>query len=95
MGLTTDQFLSMDLWQFNAYSVAWKARMRDVLAIEIQGAWLNAYWNSSKKHKMSLRKVLRELEDKQETEKPKIDKVEVEKTFKQFEELQKYGWTQS
>lgn len=93
MGLTTEQFLAMDLWQYNAYSQAWEARTRDALAIEIQGAWMTAYWSSGAKHKMSLKKVLKRLEMKEELPREPIDKAAVEKAFKQFEEIQKYGWT--
>ena len=95
MGLTTAQFLEMDIWQFNAYSLAWKARTRDSLAIAFQGAWMTAYWSSNRKHKMSLKKALKSLEDKKdkETERKPIDKQKVEKAFKRFEEIQKYGWT--
>lgn len=93
MGLTTEQFLAMDLWQYNAYSQAWKLRTRDALAIELQGAWMAAYWSSSKKHKLSLKKVLKKLEAKDQVERKPIDKKKVEDAFRQFEEIQKYGWT--
>lgn len=94
MGLTTEQFLGMDIWQFNAYSQAWKIRTRDALAIEIQGAWMTAYWcNPHAKHKVSLKKVLKGLTEDEELPREKINKQEVEKQFRQFEELQKYGWT--
>ena len=93
MGLTTEQFLAMDLWQYNAYSQAWEIRTRDALAIEIQGAWMAAYWSSGAKHKKSLKSVLKGLEVREELPREPINKEEVEKTFKQFEEIQKYGWT--
>ena len=91
--MTTSQFLEMDIWQYNAYCQAWKARTRDALAIEFQGAWMTAYWGSAAKHKISLRKALRGLEDDKPTERKPINKQEAEKTFKQFEEIQKNGWT--
>ena len=83
----------MDFWQFNAYSLAWEAQKRDQLAIEIQGAWMNAYWSGTSKHKKSLKQVLKALEQREELPREPVDKVAVEKQFKQFEELQKYGWT--
>ena len=96
MGLTTGQFLEMSIWQFNAYSQAWKARNRDALAIEIQGAWMTAYWSSRVKHKKSLQSVLRGLQESEKDNAPrqKIDKKAAENLFKQFEEIKAYGWTQ-
>lgn len=83
----------MDVWQYNAYSQAWEQRTRDALAIEIQGAWMAAYWSSGKKHKISLKNVLKKLSgEKKKTQKP-MDRQKVDKTFKQFEEILKYGWT--
>ena len=93
MGLTTKQFLAMDLWQFNAYSQAWEARTKDALAIQVQGAWMTAYWSSTIKHKVSLKKVLKDLVAGEELPREKVDKQAAEKAFKQFEEIQKYGWT--
>lgn len=96
MGLSTSQLLEMELWQFNAYSEAYRARMRDSLAVQAQAAWLSAYWNSAAKHKVSLERVLRKLEEpKKQTQRKKIDKEQAASAFRQFEELKKYGWTKT
>lgn len=94
MGLTTQEFLSMDIWQYNAYSLAWKARTRDALALEIQGAWMTGYWgNPYIKHKRSLKQVLKDVSFDRELPREKVNAEDAEKRFRQFEELQKYGWT--
>lgn len=93
MGLTTQAFLEMEFWQFNAYTEAWEKRIRDSLAIELQGAWMTAYWSSDKKHKVSLKKVLKDLSGEEERPREKINKKEAESAFRQFEEIMKYGWT--
>ena len=93
MGLTTEQFLEMEVWQYNAYTEAWEKRIHDLLAVELQGAWMTAYWSSKKKHKVSLKKVLKDLSRGEELPREKIDKKEVENSFRQFEEIMKHGWT--
>ena len=95
MGLTTEAFLGMELWQFNAFSLAWKMRQKDILAVEYQGAWMTAYWSGSSKHKKSLKSVLRQLYGEPQKKKEPINKQAAEGAFRQFEELQKYGWTKN
>lgn len=93
MGLSTSEFLEMEWWQYNAYSLAWKDRKREDLAVAIQGAWMTAYWSGPTKHKKSLKQVLKALRGDEELPREPIDKKAAEKSFKQFEELQKNGWT--
>lgn len=85
----------MSLWQYNAWCEAHMAKVRDTLSIQIQAAWLGAYWSSAAKHKKSLKSVLKiiQKQDTEEKRKP-INMKEVVEMFRQFEELQKYGRTQ-
>lgn len=94
MGLTTEQFLSMEMWQYNAYSEAYAQRMSDQLVIHIQAAWLNAHWAGSSKHKMSLQKALKMARGEQNAPRVAIDKDKAAKAFRQMEELEQNGWTQ-
>lgn len=93
MGLTTSQLLEMDFWQFNAFSEAWKKQKRDALAIAYQQAWMTAYWCSNAKHKVSLKKALKSLDGDEQPNRKPIDKQKVADSFRQFEEIQKNGWT--
>ena len=84
----------MSFWQYNAWCEAYRARMSDSLALQIQAAYLGAYWNGASKHKKSLQSVLKSLtkEDLKKKRKP-INVKEIAEQFRQFEELQKYGRT--
>ena len=93
MGLSTQELLTMDFWQYNAYSQAWEVRTRDQLAITIQGAWMAAYWSGPSKHKKTLKSVLKAITRGDELPRERIDKKSAEKTFKQFEEILEHGWT--
>ena len=95
MGLTTNQFLEMELWQYNAYCEAYQDRMIDDLSIQIQAAYLGAYWSGWSKHKKSLRSVLDSLRRKKvtHTKKEPIDVEKISEQFRQMEELKSYGWT--
>lgn len=84
----------MTLWQYNAWCEAYRARMRDGLSLQIQAAYLGAYWSSSAKRKKSLQSVLKGLEGKPQVRKKETNFVQVANKFKQFEELQQYGRTQ-
>ena len=94
MGLTTAELLSMEFWQYNAYSEAFKLRMGDQLAIQIQAAWLNAHWNGNSKHKMSLQKALKMARGEGDAPRVAINKDKAASVFRQMEELEKNGWTQ-
>ena len=82
----------MEVWQYNAYTEAWHKRISDVLAVELQGAWMTAYWSSERKHKVSLKKVLKELTPEEDRPREKINKKEVENSFRQFEEILNHGY---
>ena len=85
----------MELWQYNAWCEAYKDRSVDVLAIQIQAAYLGAYWNGFNKHKKSLESVLKSLR-KEKLNKAKKEPIDVDKIseqFRQMEELKIYGYT--
>lgn len=83
----------MDLWQYNAWSAAHQDRINDQLCIQVQAAYLGAYWGSAQKHKKSLQSVLREIQNHKMISKKRkaIDVEAVAKDFKQMEDLKTYG----
>lgn len=84
------------MWQYNAWSSAYRDKMRDALAVQIQASYLGAYWGSASKNKKSLQSVLKGLHEPVHArkEKKKIVFAEASRPFKQFEELTKNGYTQ-
>lgn len=86
----------MDLWQYNAWCESYKLRISDELAIQVQAAYMCAYWNGFNKHKKSLSDVLKSIQkdDKHYSKKP-IDLKKVSDEFNRMEELKNYGWTKT
>lgn len=86
----------MELWQYNAWCEAFKCKKNDELVIQIQAAYLGAYWGGFSKHKKSLESVIksigRENSYKKSKRKP-IDIDSISKQFIQMEELKQNGWT--
>ena len=86
----------MQIWQYNAWCAGYKAHNVDVLSIQIQAAYYNAYWNGAQKHKKSLKSVIKSIYKELEKEKPKklipIDVDAISKEFDRLEEFRKYGW---
>lgn len=85
----------MDLWQYNAWCEAYQDKIIDNLTIQIQAAYLNAYWSGFSKHKKSLDSVLKSLrKDKvNKAKKEPINVKEISEQFRQMEELKLYGYT--
>lgn len=87
----------MTLWQYNAWTEAYREREIDELAIQIQGAFMGAYWNSAAHHKKSLNSVLENirapLRKNKKVVKAPIDLTKVEEQFAAYEELKNSGWT--
>lgn len=86
----------MELWQYNAWCEAYKCRMSDDLVIQIQAAYLGAYWGGFSKHKKSLESVIKSINRGNERRKSKlkpIDTDSISKQFMQMEELKQNGWT--
>lgn len=79
----------MTLWQYNAWCEAYGQRVRDDLALQIQAAYYNAYWNSAAKHKRSLKSVLKELQSSKKKRKkgPPLDVNAARRAFAQLEEI--------
>jgi hypothetical protein len=80
----------MSLWQYNAWCEAYQDRIKDTLSLQLQAAYMGAYWSGASKHKKSLMRILNSL---YETEKVPIDVKKVSEEFRQYEELKNYGWT--
>lgn len=80
----------MSLWQYNAWCEAYRDRIKDDLSLQLQAAYMGAYWNGATKHKKSLMRILNGLYEK---EKVPIDVKKVSEEFRQYEELKNYGWT--
>ena len=84
----------MSFWQYNAWCEAYQSRMADQLSVQVQAAYLGAYWGGASKNKKSLKSVLNAIQKGTQKHKRKKIKVdEVAERFRQFEELQKYGRT--
>ena len=93
-GLTMSSFMEMSLWQFNSWMRAQSRRQKDSLALQVQAAYYNAYWNSATKHKKSLNSVLKDIYREERTSnRKKIDFKQAESKFKKFEEILTNGWT--
>lgn len=85
----------MSFWQYNAWCEAYKDRNIDQLSLQIQAAYLGAYWNGAQKRKKSLNSVLKSLrKDNTKIKRTPINLEKVSKEFQQVEELRNYGWTQ-
>ena len=86
----------MELWQYNAWCEAYKCRVSDELVIQVQAAYLGAYWSGFSKHKKSLESVIKSItrgnEHKKSKKKP-INIDTVSNQFRQMEELKVYGYT--
>lgn len=83
----------MTLWQYNAYREAFSGRQRDLLCLQLQAAYYNAYWSAiSSKHKKSLDSVIGEIQ-KADRPKKSLEKVKPEEIewFKKVKELEKDG----
>lgn len=94
MGLTTEQVLNMSLWQYNAYCEAYRVRQNDELALQIQAAYMCAYWSGfTKGPKKTLDSVLHDIRVKHHTAPKPIDYTSVDKEFQQAEDLKTHGWT--
>lgn len=91
--MSTDELLNMTLWQYNAYSEAKELAVQDELCLKVQAAFYNAYWNSGKKHKKTLKQVIDAIRNDPYKEVVPIDIDALAKEFKQAEELRTYGWT--
>lgn len=76
----------MELYQFNAVVLGASDRQRDQLAIAIQGAYYNAYWNNAKKSK-TLEQVLATIYRDDSAPKPDVNVDEFLKRKRRFEEL--------
>lgn len=86
----------MTMWQYNAWTEAFQEKKVDELAIQIQGAFMAAYWSSAAKHKKSLNSVLDSIRAPLRKRKAKnvpIDLAKVEEQFRAYEELKSSGWT--
>lgn len=85
----------MDLWQYNAWCEAYKLKVSDTLSIQVQAAYMSAYWNGFNKHKKSLNDVLKAInsENNKKFKRKPIDVDKISEQFKQMEELKHYGWT--
>ena len=85
----------MELWQYNAWCEAYKLRKSDELAIQVQAAYMCAYWSGVGKHKKSLGEVLKniQIENNKKFNRKPIDVKKISEEFKQMEELKHYGWT--
>lgn len=85
----------MTFWQYNAYSEGYILQQKDALALQVQAAYYEAYWNGEAKHKKSLEEILRRIY--KDTEKPKkskpMDVKALEQEFALMEELRKYATT--
>ena len=64
--------MDLDLFQFNACSLGAADRNKDLLAIEIQGAYYDAYWNNAKRPK-SLQYVLNKIYKERNAPAPPVD----------------------
>ena len=86
----------MELWQYNAWCEAYRCKVTDDLVIQVQAAYLGAYWSSFSKHKKSLESVIKTITRNNSRKKSKrepIDMNSVSKQFMQMEELKYNGWT--
>lgn len=86
----------MDLWQYNAWCEAYQDKIVDALSIQVQAAYLGAYWGGFSKHKKSLTQVLDSLRKRKVNKTTKKKPINVEKIseqFRQMEELKLYGYT--
>lgn len=86
----------MELWQYNAWCEAYKCRMSDELVIQIQAAYLGAYWSGFSKHKKSLESVIRSINRGNEHKKSKKKPINIDsisRQFEQMEELKQNGWS--
>lgn len=95
MGLTTSELLEMTFWQYNAYCKAHQLRAKDQLAIQVQAAYLEAYWNSATKHKKSLAQMIQQIYQDGDVVRKPINFKAAEKDFESFEqikELQEKGY---
>ena len=93
-GLTPIQLLEMPLWMYNAYSEGFLLKQKDELALQIQSAYMGAYWNSALKHKKSLQDVIDKIyRDKRKIDRKPIDVKALEKEFKTMEDIRNNGWT--
>lgn len=85
----------MSLWQYNAWCEAHQDRIYDQLSLEVQAAYLGAYWGAwTKTPKKSLASVLKSLRPKREAKRKPIDADKVREDFRKAEELRKNGWYQ-
>lgn len=83
----------MSLWQFNAFAEAFKLRVNDQLSLQLQSAYMGAYWGAmTSKPKKSLKSVLDQLTRHENKQRVPIDVQSVSEQFKQIEEIQKYGY---
>ncbi len=99
MGLLPEQLLDLTIWQWNAYCDGYKFRRADELALKIEAAYYEAYWNGySKGGKKSLKRIIQDIykrQNKQKKKKPTpIDIDKVSKQFERMEALRKNGWYQ-
>lgn len=86
----------MELWQYNAWCEAYQDKIVDTLSIQVQAAYLGAYWSGFSKHKKSLNQVLDSLRKRKvnkATKKKPIDVEKISEQFRQMEELKVYGYT--
>lgn len=83
----------MPLWMYNAYSEGFLLRQKDTLALQIQSAYMNAYWSSDTKHKKSLEQVLNRIYKERKADKKPIDVKALEKDFSRMEDIRTNGWT--
>ena len=83
----------MELWQYNAWCEAYRARQDDELVIQVQAAYLCAYWNGFSKHKKSLDSVLRSIQKKhKKIKREPIDLEKVSEEFNKMEDLRRNGY---
>lgn len=86
--------LEMPLWMYNAYNDGVMLKQQDELALQVQAAYMCAYWGSETKHKKSLSQIIDSIyTNKKKKEYKPIDVKALEKEFKMMEDLRTNGWS--